>query len=65
MEKNIKFEDLYNPKIMNLNTEQFAFLIALNSFQGKDFKKHFSLIKQYVNQRELSDDQLIKFENFI
>ena len=51
MEKNIKFEDLYNPKIMNLNTEQFAFLIALNSFQGKDFKKHFSLIKQYVNQR--------------
>ena len=65
MEKNIKFEDLYNPKIMNLNTEQFAFLIALNSFQGKDFKKHFSLIKQYVNQRELSDDQLIKFENLL
>ncbi len=62
MEKNINFQDLYNPKIMNLNAEQFAFFIALNSFQGKDFKKHFSLIKQYVNQRKLNDDQLIKFE---
>ena len=65
MERNINFEDLYHPRVMNFNPEQFVFFLALVSFQGKDFKNNFFLIKQYLSQRNLNKDQLINFENLL
>ena len=50
---------------MNFNPEQFVFFLALVSFQGKDFKNNFFLIKQYLSQRNLNKDQLINFENLL
>ena len=41
------------------------FFLALFSFQGKDFKNNFFLIKQYLSQRNLNKDQLINFENLL